>query len=45
MHGKNNKPLEAKRPITIINKITEEFVFVNFLICKLYNKPILQHEN
>ena len=43
--GKKNKPLKAKRPITIASKITEGFVFINFLICKLYNKPLLQQEN
>lgn len=40
MHRKKTKPLEAQRPITIVNKITEEFVFIIFLICKLYNKPL-----
>lgn len=43
--GEKNKPLKAKRPITIVSKITEGFVFISFLICKLYNKPLLQHEN
>ena len=39
------KTSKSKQTNKIVSKITEGFVFINFLICKLYNKPLLQHEN